>query len=236
MSTIQANQVLLPLLLCERDSKNHLEISGFIGSATIIGNTVCTCSHVIESIDFKKNAVISRWNPSDEDGQFFEFSGAKLHPKYDFATLQTNESPPLDSLPLSEQILDMGPLVRAIGFHDDGYRINPDGRKMFQVAPRSFFGNVVRVYEVPSNKSPSQCELSFPTLSGFSGAPVFSNGFDSIVGMIYGNIEQKIQVYENYELVDGEKRYSETVNRILELGLFHSTQSIKSFLADLAKK
>lgn len=235
MPTIQTNRALLPLLLCDWISPNRMEISEFIGSATIIGKSVCTCSHVIKSIDFKKNPVVSRWIPQDENGSFVVFTGAESHPKYDFAVLQSKESPPFDPLPLNEQMLDMGPLVRTIGFHQDGCRINPDGRKMFQVAPRSFFGNVVRVYEEASNKSLSHCELSFPTLSGFSGAPVFSDGLDSIVGMVYGNIEQKIQVYENFELVDGEKRYSETVNRILELGVFHSIKSIKSFLADLEK-
>ena len=51
--------------------------------------------------------------------------------------------------------------------------------------------------------------------------------------MIYGNVEQKIPVHERYELRDGNMEFSETVNRIMELGLFHSVKSIKSFLVDL---
>lgn len=104
---------------------------------------------------------------------------------------------------------------------------------MFQVAPRAFFGNVVRVLNEKNNKSLSVCELSFPTLSGFSGAPVLSPGLDTIAGIIYGNTQQKIQVHEKYEMRDGVNVFSETVNRIMELGLFHSIQSINSFLVDL---
>jgi hypothetical protein len=63
--------------------------------------------------------------------------------------------------------------------------------------------------------------------------PLFTPGLDFIVGMIYGNVEQKIPVHERYELRDGNMEFSETVNRIMELGLFHSVKSIKSFLVDL---
>lgn len=230
---MQANHVSLPLLRGYRAAPNRTEITGVLGSATIIGKQVCTCSHVLESIDFAKEVVLTKWNPHDEEDPWVEFTGATVHPLYDFAVLLSEQCPPFPPLPLNEKLLDMAPQVYAIGFHEDGICTTIEGRKMFQVAPRAFFGNVVRVLNEKNNKSLSVCELSFPTLSGFSGAPVLSPGLDTIVGIIYGNIQQKIQVHEKYELLDGKKVFSETVNRIMELGLFHSIQSINSFLVDL---
>lgn len=231
---MQTNHALLPLLRGYRAAPNRTpEITGFLGSATVVGNKVCTCAHVIESVDFTKEVILTKWNPHRDQDPLVEFAGAAVHPRYDFAVLLSEQCPPFDPIPLDETILDMGLQVYAMGFHDDGICMTAEGRKMFQVAPRAFFGNVVRVLDEPNNKSLSLCELSFPTLSGFSGAPVFSPGLNTIVGMIYGNIQQKILVHENYEMRDGQKVFSETVNRIMELGLFHSIQSIKSFMVDL---
>lgn len=225
----------LPLLRGFRAATGIWEVSGYLGTATIIGRKVCTCSHVIGSINFENEVVLTKWVLNDISAPWIVFTGAKIHPRFDFAELQTSEDPPQESLPL-ERIGDIGPLVYVVGFHDDGFKSTPEGLKNFNVAPRAFFGNVVRVFEEPNNKSLSVCELSFPTLSGFSGAPVFSVGFDRIVGMVYGNVEQKIQVHSKYELHEGRMEFSETVNRILELGLFHSIDCIERCLVDLEKK
>lgn len=231
---MQANHALLPLLRGRRASSDRVEVVGFLGSATILGKNVCTCAHVVQTVDFGKELILTKWNPHDPKQPWVEFPAAIIHPRYDFAVLQPSQRPQNPPLPLYEVELDLGPQVYGIGFHDDGTSISPEGRKDFQVAPRAFFGNVVRVYEQPNNKSLSVCELSFATLSGFSGAPLFTPGLDLIAGMIYGNVEQKIQVHERYELRDGNMEFSETVNRIMELGLFHSVKSIKRFLTDLS--
>ena len=230
---MQITSAVLPLMKGYKTGQNIVEAIGFIGSATIVGNNVCTCAHVVQSVDFKSELILTKWNPDNPNEPWQEFIGAKVHKKYDFAVLQTINSPPNKPLPLSNTPLEMSQQVYGIGFHDDGECISPEGRRNFQVAPRSFFGNVVRVDEQVNNFSPSLCELSFATLSGFSGAPVFSPGLDSIIGMIYGNVDQKIQVHQRYELIDGDMKFSETVNRIMELGLFHSAKSIKTFLKEV---
>lgn len=230
---MQINHVLLPLLRGSFSDRGRPEAMGFIGSASIIEKKVCTCSHVIEQIDFEREIVLTKWNPHIPEEPWVIFSGAIVHPRFDFAVLQTDQSPPHPSIPIFDGILDMGLQVYAFGFHDDGFCITSDRRKDYQVAPRSFLGNVVRVHQFPNNKSPSLCELSFPTLSGFSGAPVLATGLEAVVGMIYGNVEQKITVHERYELRDGNMEFSETVNRILELGLFHSAATIRQLVSEL---
>lgn len=229
---MKMTHAVIPLIGAKRTAGN-IDLTRFLGSATIIDYQVCTCAHVIESINFETDIVLSKWVPEDPSSPWVVFTNAKVHPRYDFAILKSNQIPSSQSLMLRENLQDMGMQVYAVGYHDDGVVMTSDGKRNINLAPRSFFGNIVRFHQEPNNKSSAVCELSFPTLSGFSGAPVLNSSFDKILGMVYGNIEQKIQVHSKYELREGQMEFSETVNRILELGLFHSADSIKNFLADL---
>lgn len=233
-TTLNVTNAVLPLLKGNRMADGTINATGYLGSATVIGNEICTCKHVIESIDYVNEVVLTKWIPHEPNSPWVVFTGADIHPRYDFAVLKSTRSHPLESLPLAD-IQDMGLQVYVFGFHDDGVNMQIDGQKLYKVAPRAFFGNVVRFFNESNNMSSSVCELSFPTLSGFSGAPVISSGLDSIVGMVYGNVEQKIQVHSKYELREGKMEFSETVNRILELGLFHSVNCIKRCLVDLGR-
>lgn len=233
MAHLQANQVVIPLLKGHIRSDGRGEAGAFLGSATIIHGLVCTCAHVVRAVEpANREVILAKWNPHVHNEPWVIFH-AKVHPKYDFAVLLTDQKPPLTQVPLLSAPLDMGPQVAVLGFHDDGTVHDERGRTQ-QVAPRMFSGNVVRTHDVRTNVSATLCELSFPVLSGFSGAPVLNYpGLDAVVGLAYGNAEQTIQVYGSSEVRDGEQVFSETVNRILELGLFHSAVSIAGYLRDM---
>jgi hypothetical protein len=226
---IDLYRVSLPLIRGVRHSPQGIVAKDFLGSATVVGKTVCTCKHVVASVDFSREVVLTKWSLQ---GPWVVFTGARRHPQFDFAVLDSAEQPPLDSLPLFQNMMTMGTMVCAAGYHYDGVAQTPSGESLM-LAPRAFLGNVVRVHDSVSNHSPAVCELSFPTLSGFSGAPLVSRDFDRIVGMVYGNVEQSILVHSRYEQRDGNTEFSETVNRILDLGLFHLPTHIQRFLQDL---
>lgn len=232
MSNIHSYQVVLALFKGTYDESGKVLLAGFIGSASIINGVICTCKHVIEVVDFSNEVIVTAFDHQD---MWAIFSSANVHTKYDFAVLKPNQTLPFDSLPLYEELLPTGARVYAIGFHDDGVIPTIDGGKNFQVAPRTFYGNIVRISETQTNLSPSICELSFPTHSGFSGAPLVDRTFGAVFGMTYGNVEQSILVYSTSEVLDDEVRFSEKVSRILELGLFHRALDIKRFLADLGE-
>jgi S1-C subfamily serine protease len=229
MKTIEAYQVSLPLLKGILKSPQQAIVSAFLGSATVLQGRVFTCRHVVEAVDFSKELVLTKW---DLNGDWVVFDRVAMHTKYDFAELKTQAKPPFESAPLYNKQVTPGTLLYAVGYHHEGsdtQGVTPN----IAIAPRLFHGNVVRVWEIGNNKSPAVCELSFPTLSGFSGGALIGAGFDRVFGMVYGNLEQSIQVHSKYELKDGAVRFSETVNRILELGLFHSCKDLPSLMAEV---
>lgn len=232
MSNVHSYQFALALFKGARNKTGQAELSGFLGSATIINGRVCTCKHVVEAVDFSKEVILTAW---DHQEMWAMFTNAIVHPKYDFAILEPRHPLPFASLPLYEDPLPTGARVYTVGFHDDGVIPTIGEGKNFQVASRTFYGNVVRIWETQSNKSPSICEISFPTHSGFSGAPLVDRTFRAIFGMVYGNLEQSIQLYSKTEVLENEVQFSEIVSRIIELGLFHRAQDIKRFLAELGE-
>jgi hypothetical protein len=235
MSSIQFYQAMLPLLKATivegtRSAPKKYAADVFIGTATIFRDKVCTCKHVLDKIDFSKSFVVSQWSLM---GDWVIFDEPQYHPKFDFAVLRSTV-PPFAQLPIYADLPFAGTSVFAGGFDFDETSRNPDGSLHIDVAPRIFGGNVVRVHERQSNKARTLSELSFPTLSGLSGGPVFSQDFSSILGMVYGNIEQTIQVHSVSEVSgDGSTTFKETINRIVEYGLFHTSKDILSYLDDM---
>ena len=107
---------------------------------------------------------------------------------------------------------------------------------------RLFQGHIVMVNGPPlQNTALSRCELSFPVLSGFSGAPLYGNvpiaPFQQdnwrIMGMVYGNFESTILTYADKSYSEDGSEYKESMYRILELGLAHSAKDLLILLKNL---
>ena len=64
--------------------------------------------------------------------------------------------------------------------------------------------------------------------SGFSGAPLLADF--QVAGMLYGNVDTKIQGYSLTEVQDGDKLYRETAYRIYEYGLCHRISGLVEFI------
>lgn len=206
------------------------ETPKFLGMSFNINKsgTIATCSHLFSDLDKRKKIIGMEMSSHD----FFVVQDIKCHDKYDFAiatAIRTVEA----TLPLmpSEEY-SAGVDIMACGVNTDGLK----GQKL-QLCPRLMKGHIVRIW---SNNSPlsharSMCEISFPSLAGFSGTPIISSSGSQqyVAGMLYGNYESSIELYKTTEIDDSCGRYNEQIHRVYEFGLAHTPDDIKLFLKDL---
>jgi hypothetical protein len=76
--------------------------------------------------------------------------------------------------------------------------------------------------------------LSYPVIEGLSGSPVTTahNG-RKLVGVCFGSESQRVLAAEVVDVQEGDQRYRETVNRIVELGLAYRSEVVEGFLTEL---
>ena len=115
--------------------------------------------------------------------------------------------------------------------------MNSNGLKgqQLDLCPRFMKGHIVRVGEnSPVEHAKSICEVSFPSLAGFSGTPILSDGEQQYVaGMLYGNYESSIQLFKITGINDSGNKCNEEIHRVYEFGLAHTPSDIRQFLSDL---
>ena len=225
---IRGDQISMPLFWATRTGESSIATQKFIGSAMLLEGRVCTCKHVVDLVPEGQILV----GINEATLEHIIFPKWQCHPKYDFAVLTSGQQ--LESLPMFANELHAGFGVQVRGYHLDALSEDESGRKRMAISPRVFAGNIVRLFQSPSNLSRSINELSFATLSGLSGAPVLIwNPQPKIIGMVYGNHGYDILVHQFKEVVDGSTKFSESINRIVEFGMFHSVGDLKSYLLDM---
>jgi len=162
-------------------------------------------------------------------GEILQISDVKIHEHFDFAVAKVKRENYVPLGILTDHEIILGHDVSAYGFTTDGIVNNK-----LHTVPRYFKGHVVRIHEVPKLGSyRTKCELSFPALKGFSGAPLISNKYGAIVGMIHGSYESTILMHSFSEISEDNKTLSEEIHRVLELGMAHTSLDILHFLDDL---
>jgi len=134
----------------------------------------------------------------------------------------TQKTKPIE---IYEGIIAPGLDVSAFGFTDGG---KASGSVLLDV--RYLKGHLVRTGEaIQGIPSPSLVETSFGSPSGFSGTPLLVEF--KVAGMLYSNIETKLQSYSILEVIDGEREYRETAARIYEYGLAHHRECLIEFIS-----
>ncbi len=110
--------------------------------------------------------------------------------------------------------------------------------KTIKVDYRVMKGHVSRIdSNHPQHRGTQIIETSFPSLSGFSGAPIFCEHTLDLVGMLFGNVESSIEVFSFKDFSeDGREIIKESVNRIVELGLAHTTDALVGYLKEFKSK
>lgn len=222
------NQYVLPLFEALVESNEIKETPRFLGMAFNINKdgAIATCAHLFSELGENKTVIAIQMN----DYRFFPVEKIKCHEKYDFAIAKVKR-PVEIVLPL------MTKAGYVAGIDVMAYGVNSNGIKgeQLDLCPRFMKGHIVRIGEnSPVEHAKSLCEVSFPSLAGFSGTPILSDGAQQYVaGMLYGNYESSIELFKITEIDDSGNKYNEQVHRVYEFGLAHTPSDILQFLNDL---
>jgi hypothetical protein len=209
-----------------RPGPDMLRISRFIGMGFWLDRKghFATCKHVLQGLAPDEVPAIGQPTGPNQD-HFFPVHGSKLHPTFDIAVGQAPASAVGSVLKMYEGSVGLGLEVQAFGYTDGGR-----AQSSYQVDPRLLRGHVTRVsedsYGLPS---PSLLEVSFGSPSGFSGTPLLVE--TEVVGILYSNLDSRLQAYSMEEIVEGQSQIRETAYRIYEYGIAHRASDLSSFFA-----
>lgn len=217
---------IFPLFAVTQDNA-ELKVGRFIGTGFWISSEghFLTCKHVLESLVPGQLPAIGQ--PfGDRRDHFVPVLSSKAHPRYDVAVGTAPNSAVKGILPRYKGIFGLGLDVQAFGFTDAG-RVS----RAYDLDVRLLRGYVSRFSQEPLGlPSPSLIEVSFGSPSGFSGTPLLVG--TEVVGMLYRNIESKLEAYSIQETTEGESQFREIAYRIYEYGIAHSLADLDPFLKD----
>ena len=227
-TTSNMGDLLLPLVIAKKErTSGKTKLERYAGVSFYINSNglIATCGHIIDGIVDDEILVVKELTTNS----FLEVIDIKRHPTKDFAIGKIGVKNNKCIAPFEQPVLP-GQNVRAFGFTSPGKsggEINIEGRLLK--------GYVVRTSPLPILPvSLSTCEVSFPSLNGFSGAPVITDGLNGkLIGMLYGNLESTIQTYGISELREKDKEISEKIYRIIEFGLIHTISDIRTFWSEI---
>ncbi len=200
-------------------------VDRFIGSGFWVDNKghFLTCRHVFEEVKEGQYPAIAQ--PfGDKRDRYIPVVQSECHPQYDMAMGSARLAHPSKFLPLHAGHIVPGTNVSAFGFTEWG----KSGQSL-QIDVRYLKGHITRTSEESQGLPTARIvEVSFGSPSGFSGTPLLVDF--KIAGMLYNNIETKLQGYSVSEVRDGNNEYRETAYRIYEYGLSHHANDLVSFL------
>jgi hypothetical protein len=201
-------------------------VDRFIGSGFWVDSKghFLTCRHVLEAVKENQSPAIAQPFGEQRD-RYIPIVQSECHPKFDIAMGTARLAHPSKFLSLYEEHVVPGKNVSAFGFTEWG----KSGQSL-QIDVRYLKGHITRTSEEQQGlPTPRVVEVSFGSPSGFSGTPLLVDF--KIAGMLYSNIETKLQAYSISEVHDGNNEYRETAYRIYEYGLSHQPADLVSFLA-----
>lgn len=205
-------------------SDSGLKIQNFIGSGFWINEKghFLSCAHVL---DLKEGEVPAIAQPFGENGdRYIPILETQSHPKYDIAWGRARISSPTNYLSMYTGTITPGLDVGAFGFTYWG----KEGRSL-QIDVRYLKGSITRTSPDSQGLPTAQIvETSFGSPSGFSGTPLIVDF--KVAGMMYSNIESKLQSYSISETIEDGNEFRETAYRVYEYGLAHHRDDIVKFI------
>jgi hypothetical protein len=203
---MDSGQYVLPVL--ELELKNTvLVLKKYSGCCFFVGNDhlLVTCRHVLEDNHLP--------HVQDSNGKSHKILDVWHHPQLDLAVARAPGIGAISMNPLTCR-LTLGGDLSAFAYLNH----NMDGK--FAILPTIAKGYIT---ELPFSvdqcaKGLGKYALSFPSLAGFSGAPV--TVFDSIyfAGMLFGNHQSEITVFSNNEVNDDGSIWQERLVRVVDQG------------------
>ncbi len=226
MST--AYDLLLPLYEGALVDGDFTQAPNYLGMAFFIheNGSIATCSHVIQAAKDSNNIVGIMMGTHE----IVTLNNIQCHETYDFAIARSSATNVI-CLPLvTDQEFVPGRDVMAMGITNDGIK---DG--ITQSCCRLKKGYIVRTHGETTLKHMRYLhEISFPSLSGYSGTPLLMGAPAShIIGILHSNNESTIELDNFSEINNKGQEFSQEIHRIVEYGLVHSPADIRQFLLDL---
>lgn len=204
-----------------------LKIDRFLGSGFWIDSKghFLTCRHIFDEL--KDGQVPAIAQPfGDNRDRYIPILHDTHHAKYDIALGTARVKEPTSFLMPYEGTFSPGLDVAAFGFTDWGKT-----DKSLQIDVRYLKGHIVRTSEDSLGLPTAQVvELSFGSPSGFSGTPLLVDFQFS--GMLYSNIETKLQSYSINEVINGNSEFREITYRIYEYGIAHHPTDLIQFITE----
>lgn len=202
-----------------------VQVKRFLGTgfwADELGHFI-TCKHVLDSVTEGQLPAIGQPFGNCKDS-FVPILSSVAHPTFDIAVGTAPASKVTGVLPRYHGQIGLGLDVQAFGFTDAGRE-----NSSYQLDVRLLRGYLSRhspnAFGLPS---PSLLEVSFGSPSGFSGTPLLVE--TEVVGVMYRNVDTKIEAYTIQETIEGDSQFREVAYRIYEYGIAHSIADISSFL------
>ena len=199
-------------------------IDAFLGTGFWINSNAyfLTCRHVFEALKAGQKLVLGQPYAEQRD-RFLPVTEWQAHPKIDIAlgrVLGTTKRPVLSPYP--------GRIATGLDVESFGFMSWEKRGRSLSMDARLLRGHVSRMYPEPDGlPAKSVFEVSFASPSGFSGAPLLAG--HRVVGMLYGNIESRLQAFTLDEIKDGGREYKEVSYRIHEFGLAHPLEDVIGF-------
>jgi V8-like Glu-specific endopeptidase len=201
----QICNMVCPILFGNRLNSETVEIKQVYGTAFYIGNNLfLTAGHCLSKIKERQFLGVGYPQPSKTELGLVAFKYGETFDEYDVALVETDRDVP--HIEIQKWSLDV-----VTSLHDvwtAGYPHALDISDMGFVAQRAFKGHTVS--HIPFKRLPKggfvdAYELSFMVPKGISGAPVFSSGSTTILGMILGMKETGMEVCREFEASDDGK-------------------------------
>lgn len=204
---------------------DEFRVDRFIGSGFWVDSAghFVTCGHVLDALKEGQCPAIAQPFGNKRD-HYIPVLQSQRHPKFDMAMGTARLTRPSKFLPPYEGHVVPGLNVSAFGFTEWG----KSGQSL-QIDVRYLKGHITRTSEESQGLPTARVvEVSFGSPSGFSGTPLLADF--RVAGMLYNNVETKLQGYSVSEVRDGNNEYHETAYRIYEYGLSHHVSDLVSFL------
>lgn len=222
--------LVFPIIAVQVDKvARRVLVDRFIGSGFWINSqgAFLTCRHVFESLKEGQNPAIG--NPFGQvRDSYIPVVAHEIHRDLDFGVGFTEVEKTRFLPPFAGGMLLPGQTVSAFGFTEWG---KDEEKKSLQLDVRYLKGHITRTStEQQNSQSPQVVEVSFGSPSGFSGTPLLADS--RVIGMLYGNVETKLQSHSLLEVQEGHKEYRETAYRIYEYGLAHHLDDVMKFARD----
>ena len=206
-------------------AESGVKVKRFLGSGFWLDEKghFLTCKHVLDGLSDDQLPAIG--HPFGDRREFFTpILSSTAHATYDVAVGLAPASAVKGVLTRYQGSLGIGLDVQAFGFTDAGKE-----HSSHNLDVRLLRGYVSRFSEDALGlPSPSLMEISFGSPSGFSGTPLLVGR--EVVGMMYRNVESKIEAYSISDTTEGNSQYKEVAYRIYEYGIAHSLESLSGFL------